>query len=177
MKNEAILRTAVESALDGAGREASAIFVPPSNSRAYQCSVEQCGRPAYARGKCNAHYLLERGGKPLLLPVRARKRDDQCAECGELTGAKGGWGLCQKHYRKKRYVVIKDALIAAMGGKCARCEGVFFRSVFDFHHSGTKTDAPSALIVNCSAEDMARELSECELLCANCHRMEHCDDV
>lgn len=176
-KNADILRIAVEAATNSASREAASIFISPENSRSYNCSVVDCGRPAYAGGMCNAHYLRERKGKPLLVPVRARKRDDKCSECGKLTGAKGGWGLCQRHYRQKRYVLIKDALISAMGGKCERCGGVFHRSVFDFHHIGEKTDAPSVVIVNRSADDIAKELANCELLCANCHRMEHADGL
>lgn len=93
-----------------------------------------------------------------------------------MTGVKGGWGLCQKHYRRRRTAAIKDAAIAAMGGACARCSGVFHRAVFDFHHEGEKESDPSALLANGSPEDIATELARCVLLCANCHRLEHNDD-
>lgn len=108
-------------------------------------------------------------------PLNARKRADSCSECGETTGARGAWGLCNKHYKSRRYAVIKDALIEAMGGACSRCAGCFHRSVFDFHHVGEKTDAPSAVLQNGAPAEIAAEMARCVLLCANCHRLEHHD--
>ncbi len=170
---EATIKDALQRALAKCGSEAQSIFVPPENSRRYGCRVAGCTRPAYATKLCNGHYLRARAGKPLSPPLRARKREGKCAECGVNCGTKGGWGLCNRHYRFKRYAAMKDAVIAAMGGKCARCGGAFHRSVFDFHHRSGKTDAPSSLLVNASAEEAARELAKCNLLCANCHRLEH----
>lgn len=176
MTSEAILRKAIEAALAKSSHEAAAIFIPPENSRQYACKVPGCTRPAYAGEMCNAHYIRARKGRSLSVPVRARKREDRCALCGKKTGAKGGWGLCARHYRARRYAVMKDAVIAAMGGKCAGCGGVFQRAVFDFHHKSGKMDAPSSVLVNCSVEDAAKELAKCELLCANCHRVEHSNE-
>jgi len=169
------LESAIQCALDAASHVAASIFVPPENSRAYECSIDTCGRPAYASNLCNAHYIRKRAGKPMDAPVRARKRDGKCAECEEIAGAKGGWGLCQKHYRVKRYKTIKDALIEALGGSCSKCGGSFHRSVYDFHHRGDKSDSPSRMLLNASVKQLAEEISKCVLLCANCHRMEHND--
>ena len=165
------LQKAIEAALLIQSQMASSVFTAPINSRAYSCS--HCERPACAMGYCNAHYIRHRKGLSLDAPVRARKRADSCEQCGVLTGAKGGWGLCPRHYKQQRYRVIKDALIAAMGGKCCRCAGMFHRSAFDFHHQGDKLESPSSVLANLSAQDIARELSTCILICANCHRMEH----
>lgn len=174
---ETILRHAIEAALLAESQRAATRFVPPQNSRKYGCSIANCERPAHSRGMCNAHYIRARKGMDMFAPVRARKRDDLCAECGKPTGAKGGWGFCQSHYRAARYVAIKDALIAAMGGKCSRCGGSFHRAVFDFHHCSTrKTEHPSSMLVNRSAEAVANELAGCVLLCANCHREVHSDE-
>lgn len=64
-------------------------------------------------------------------------------------------------------------MVAAMGGKCRTCGGVFPLAVYDFHHLGDKDYSPSNLMNNGSIKDIARELSKCVLLCANCHRIEH----
>lgn len=158
-------------------RSAAAIFIPPVNSRKYGCAVLGCVRPAYAKGLCNAHYIRRRNGLPMDAPVRARKREDVCARCGEETGAKGGWGLCQRHYRQARYETLKDAAIGAFGSKCAHCGGSFHRSVFDFHHRGDKLGSPSEMFLNKSLSALAKELAKCILLCANCHRLEHRDEL
>lgn len=146
-------------------------------TRAYKCSHPGCGRGGYSRGFCNLHYTRARRGADMDAIPTARKRSDRCAECDAETGAKGGWGLCQRHYRARRYRAIKDAVVAAMGGTCERCRGSFDRRVFDFHHRGEKSGNPSSLLINASPEAIAAELSQCALLCANCHRLEHVDDL
>lgn len=169
------MRAALEAAVLARTQAAAAIFVPPMNSRSYGCTATGCTRPAYAKGMCNAHYIRHRKGLPMGVPVRARKREDACAECGKETGAKGGWGLCQRHYRQARYETLKDAAITALGGKCANCGGIFHRAVFDFHHRGDKISSPSEMFINKSLSALANELAKCVLLCANCHRLEHRD--
>lgn len=174
---EKIIHEAIDGAIRARAAQAASIYVEPKFAASYSCSAPGCVRPALSLGLCNAHYIRARKGMSMSAPIRARKRDDRCAQCGVETGAKGGWGLCQAHYRAARYSTIKDALIAVMGGRCARCAGVFPRRVFDFHHEGAdKSEHPSAMLVNQSAAAIAREMSRCVLLCANCHRLEHADD-
>lgn len=175
--SESAMLEALEAAALARAQEASSIFAPPKNSREYGCAAPGCVRPAYAKGLCNAHYIRHRKRIPFDTPVRARKREDACSECGEQTGSKGGWGLCQRHYRRVRYATLKDAAIAAFGAKCAHCGGVFHRAVFDFHHHGDKHGSPSDMFLNRSLGVLAVELSKCILLCANCHRLEHCDET
>lgn len=170
------MRAALEGAVAERVRDASTVFKPPTNSRRYGCQVRGCARPAYAKGLCNAHYIRDRKGLPLDAPLRARKRGDACAKCGALTGAKGGWGLCQRHYKQARYEALKDAAVAAFGAKCAHCAGSFHRAVFDFHHHGDKLGSPSEMFLNKSLGALAKELAKCILLCANCHRLEHIND-
>lgn len=170
------LLQAIRSALLAASTEAASIFEPPANSRAYGCGADGCTRPAYAKGLCNAHYIRQRAGRALDQPVRARKREGLCATCGKASGAKGGWGLCQTHYRAKRNAAIKDAVIRHFGGKCQRCKKAYPRTVFDLHHLSGKTESPSSLLQNSNPEAIARELSLCLLLCANCHRIEHANE-
>lgn len=163
----------IDSALLNQANESSNKITYSKNIRNYDCSFDGCERKAYAKGLCNAHYCRLRSGKDMNLPVRARKYDDKCKQCGKITGSKGGWGLCSKHYNKKRSDLIKDACIEALGGKCSKCLKSYHRSVYDFHHIGLKKDSPSYFLRNFSSEKIEKELSECILLCANCHREEH----
>lgn len=170
------IKVVIDKALFIESQKAASIFIQPKNSRSHQCSVELCTRQSYAGGFCNAHYIRSRKNIDLATPIRARKRHDICCECGKTTGQKGGWGLCSKHYKKKRYNVIKDACISALGNCCQSCRGVFHRSVFDFHHIDQKDKNPSSVLSNESSFKIADELSKCVLLCANCHRIEHHGD-
>jgi len=67
----------------------------------------------------------------------------------------------------------RDQSIEALGGKCFDCDGVFHRSVYDFHHrdAATKIDAVSNLLGK--PDKLKEELTKCDLLCANCHRLRH----
>ncbi len=148
----------------------------PPNSRAYSCSHEMCSRAAYAGGLCNGHYLRRRDGRDMDAPFLNRKAGISCSDCGRPLNGKGAWHLCRPHYRRRRAAVIKGALVAALGGKCAHCEGVFPLPAFDFHHTGSKDGPVSELIANAPVADVCAEVSKCILLCANCHRIEHADE-
>lgn len=171
------LQGAIDDAILRATQKVSSPYSPPVNARGYPCGAPGCTRDAYAAGYCNAHYIRLKKGMDMSSPIRARKREGKCSVCGKISGAKGGWGMCQKHYRSARYAVIKDALIEAMGGKCSKCNGTFQREVFDFHHVMNKSDSPSAILINKSSAEIAAELSGCVLLCANCHRLEHANEL
>lgn len=176
MTTKIMLKKAIDIALLRASQEASSIFTSPKNCRSYGCSSPGCLHPAMSNGLCNAHYIRSRKGAAMSPPVRARKRADHCEFCGVVTDHKGGWGLCQKHYRQKRYEIIKTTTIKLMGSTCKKCGGGFPNSVFDFHHRKKKTGNPSHILANQSSEKIAEELIHCDLLCANCHRLEHSNE-
>lgn len=144
----------------------------PSGARG-TCSIDGCSGNKLSNGYCNAHYLRSKKGMDLTLPVKTRKRNAACSECGEPTGSKGGWGLCNKHYKKKRRVVLKQVAVDYLGGCCHACGGTFPLPVYDFHHTGDKDLSIGDSWVNASAETIAVEIEKCILLCANCHRIEH----
>lgn len=176
MTNVAHLQQLIEEALRA---ESAALYAapPPKNARAYGCSVNGCPNPAYAGGYCNAHYIRVRKGKPLDLPLKHRT-GGTCRECGKLVDGKGGWALCQSHFRARRRRIIRAVCIEEMGGCCAHCGGVFQHAVYDFHHldPAGKGFSPSNAIDNQSIGAVAREAAKCILLCANCHRIEHCTE-
>jgi len=151
---------------------------PPSpvNARSYPCSHAGCGRAAYARGLCNGHYLRRRSGASMDRPFKHVKMGNECTECGARIAGKGGWGLCQKHYRAARTAEIKAVIVAHKGGSCQHCKGVFPLPVFDLHHTGPKEGSISEMIANASISALAEEVADCILLCANCHRIEHASE-
>jgi hypothetical protein len=70
----------------------------------------------------------------------------------------------------------KQALIAMLGGKCTDCGCVPHIAAFEFDHVGTKTKNLSALLATPNLWDRAvEEAKQCELVCANCHRVRTAD--
>lgn len=145
----------------------------PVNARAYDCTHGSCQRKAYASGLCNAHYLRQRQGVDMDKPFQHRGRNTLCSECDKPVGSKGGWGLCQRHYRSARSTRIKAVLVEHKGGCCQHCGGTFHPAAYDFHHTGPKEGSISSMIANASVVSLAQEVADCILLCANCHRIEH----
>lgn len=164
-----LLRRAI---YEESGRHAVAVYTP-DNSRAYDCAIKNCNNKAYAKGLCNAHYVRQRNGVDMSFPVRNRKRGVGCIDCGAACNSKGGSMRCAAHYRRRRALILKTTAVSALGGKCARCAGTFPQAVFDFHHLRDKHFTIGAEILNKSIKVLAEELAKCELLCANCHRIEH----
>lgn len=151
-------------------------YSPKPNAK--PCTVKGCKNTTYALGLCNAHYLRKKNGKSMDAPLRhttKAKEDRICSECGTPTNTKGGWGLCKTHYRKRRREIIRKTCIEEMGGKCIKCGGEFPFFVYDFHHRNPneKENEMGNYIDSWSVMKMAQEVVKCDLLCANCHRIEH----
>ena len=160
---------------------AQVVYLIPENVRGYNCKLNGCERPAYARRLCNAHYVRRRNGKDLHVPLRARRISGTCWKCGGSTptSLNAGWGLCANHYTRGRRLIIKRAAMKVFGELCCTCGKRFQASAFDFHHRNGKTDKKHALaymMINGSVDDIAKELAKCDLICANCHRIEHSID-
>jgi len=98
-----------------------------------------------------------------------------CTLCGEpCDPRRTRCGSCEVKIRRYR---IKLAAIALLGGKCARCGFDGSQVAFDFHHIGKGNKDFSIAAAGTIAWDRLRvELEKCELLCSNCHRIEHSDD-
>lgn len=152
-------------------------YVPytPKRHRGASCSVEGCPNVAYAKGLCNAHYLRARKGLPLDRALQHRARKLLCSECALPVDGKGGWSLCKSHYRQRRRQIIRAVCVDALGGKCVRCGGVYPHYVYDFHHRlpSEKLGTPSIMTDAASLASISAEVAKCDLLCANCHRIEH----
>lgn len=61
---------------------------------------------------------------------------------------------------------------------CADCGERYPARVMDYHHvRGTKLASVSRLsVAPASWARIEAEIDKCVLLCANCHRLRHCDD-
>jgi hypothetical protein len=135
--------------------------------------MPNCPHEAIAKGFCNAHYIRQRRGKNMDIPVQQYNKEKICIECGKPTNGKGGFLKCQKHYTLHKRKELKDRLIKQLGGKCAMCQGIFPPSVFDFHHLQNKVEDISSMFLNRTESAIVKELENCILLCANCHRIHH----
>ena len=57
--------------------------------------------------------------------------------------------------------------------KCNRCGNDDYRVLQFHHHNDNKEATPCVIARYKSWENVKKELSKCEVLCANCHQIEH----
>lgn len=64
------------------------------------------------------------------------------------------------------------------GLKCIRC-GFDNPAALDFHHrdASQKLFTISGRVRSTSRENIIQEIAKCDVLCSNCHRIEHYDEV
>jgi len=68
----------------------------------------------------------------------------------------------------------KEKAIRYLGGKCWKCEGVFDRELYDFHHIvPASKEFEWTKLKKRKWETIQKELDICVLLCSNCHRLAH----
>ena len=146
-----------------------------SDRNTAKCKVESCQRGVCAHGYCNAHYLRHLKSMDMSLPIKSRKNDNRCSICNKVIGGKGAWGLCKKHYMESRTSIIKDTIIEFFGNKCNSCNLSFPSCCYDFHHidKTNKEFTISNMFTSNGIEEICKEISKCEMLCSNCHRLHH----
>jgi hypothetical protein len=72
----------------------------------------------------------------------------------------------------------KDKFIALLGGKCSKCEQEYHRSVYDFHHINPEDKEHDwHTLRELSWDVIEKEIEKCILLCANCHRLTHAEEL
>lgn len=97
----------------------------------------------------------------------------------ELTGKQKKF--CSINCKNKHHVSLarkrlKVRAVEYMGGQCARCGYDSHPAALDFHHRDPSEKDFKISNGNTIAWDKVKvELDKCELLCANCHRIEHAD--
>ncbi len=81
-----------------------------------------------------------------------------------------------RDYKRKRKILA----VEYMGGKCKHC-GLSLEThpeIYDFHHidPSTKLKKPSELLGG-KWSKLISELDKCIMLCSNCHRIVHANNV
>ena len=78
---------------------------------------------------------------------------------------------CNTNIRRLRQ---KIAAIKLLGGKCVKCGYDRHPAAMEFHHrDGEKKEFEIGGIANKKWSIIKKELLKCNLLCSNCHRIEH----
>lgn len=82
---------------------------------------------------------------------------------------------CEASYRAERHRQLKKVCVEYLGGCCVKCKKKHHQTVFDFHHRNPneKSFEISDKLHFGNMEKLIKELDKCDLLCANCHRLEH----
>lgn len=82
---------------------------------------------------------------------------------------------CKTCFTQLRRYRIKQRAVEYKGQKCEHCGYSEHLAALQFHHiDPTEKDfAISSIQGSYSWERMVKELDKCELLCANCHAVEH----
>lgn len=80
---------------------------------------------------------------------------------------------CNSCNTKIRRYRNKLKAINLLGGKCNRC-GFDNPAALEFHHKdSSEKDFTIGNVANKSWDSIVDEVKKCELLCSNCHRIEH----
>lgn len=79
---------------------------------------------------------------------------------------------------------VREILVEAKSDPCVDCGGSFPAAVMDFHHRGDRQKtvrlADWSRRVGWGARAIERlrvELEACEVICANCHRLRHAEEL
>lgn len=98
-----------------------------------------------------------------------------CELCGNKikqynNGNRKRCGSCNTRIRRYR---TKKRGVEYLGGKCVRCNWSGNIAAFEFHHIDNNKEFNIGSANNKSWDILKKELNKCELLCSNCHRIEH----
>lgn len=138
------------------------------------------------------------------LKAKQRKREmiSRCAIClqvkdvGEFTVLKNGkpYSYCKKcvsekskeHYQKNKEKICEDVAARKKSHKdsvdaykmqigCMHCGYAVHPSALEFHHTDDNKEGNVATMYSHSREKLFAEVEKCQVLCANCHRIEHAE--
>ena len=132
----------------------------------------------------NRKFCLECSPFGLHNTKRLTRTEYKCSHCGETNPekfTKGRYTECKKcrdRYNKHAMKSNKIQSVNYLGGKCMCCGFDKGISAFDFHHvDPSQKDSNFAHHSYWSWERTKNELDKCLLLCSNCHRMLHHNEV
>ena len=74
--------------------------------------------------------------------------------------------------RRRKRIAKNRAMIRELKAQpCAECGNTFPPEAMDFDHIGSKRSEISRLVYDSGTDALRREIAECEVVCANCHRI------
>ena len=95
----------------------------------------------------------------------------ECVICGRSDNKHNR--ICNSCKTKIRRYRTKRAAINYLGGRCFKCGWFGNHAAFEFHHISEDKEFNISAVANRSWSVVITELNKCELLCSNCHRIEH----
>ena len=130
----------------------------------YEAQYEYIKRnPEKYRGYARDYYHRVKDN-PEKLVNRTAKRQEWYSQNKET--------ILEKQRAKKRERKLQA--IEYLGGVCKKCGGEFHPAVYEFHHRNpAEKDRDPSKLLQLKWEKVTEELDKCDLLCANCHRIEH----
>jgi hypothetical protein len=125
-------------------------------------------------------YWLKRHGIQTRPEIVTRKIARLECKCGETDPQKfygrkfSVCGKCHNEYTKKKGLEVKKKVIDYMGGSCSECGYSGPPCTMDLHHiDRSKKDPNFSCFRYWSWDRICKELKNCKLLCAICHRLAH----
>ncbi len=97
---------------------------------------------------------------------------NNCKHCGNPIGLKPGFSCNTCISRIRRYKTKLKA-VEYKGGKCVRCGFSSHIAALEFHHPNDDKKFNLGEVKNKKWKSIVEELDKCELICSNCHRIEH----
>jgi len=96
---------------------------------------------------------------------------NKCDLCSKEIRRRSRCGSCITRIRRYR---AKLAAVKYKGGKCIKCNWNGNIAAYEFHHRDPNAkDFSIGNVSNKSWTSIKLELDKCDILCANCHRIEH----
>lgn len=109
-----------------------------------------------------------------------KKKDKHKCSCGETNPdkfyghKKQICAACHNKYNKIKARQNKEFIVEYLGNKCSNCGYNKCIAALDIHHLDPSTKDPKfATLKFRSRKRIIKEIENCILLCANCHREEH----
>lgn len=92
------------------------------------------------------------------------------------------WGEKDNERQNAGRARVREIIVAAKRVPCADCGGTFRPCVMEFEHRGEKhvkiADWPRRVGYGLAAiAKLREEIAKCDVLCANCHRLRHADEL
>ncbi len=79
--------------------------------------------------------------------------------------------------RRKQTIAVKEYINTVKAGGCSLCGYSKCLSAIEFHHVGEGKRFELSSVGSRSVEQIKREIGKCLIVCANCHREIHANEV